>query len=232
MTRKSWPALLALVSGALLGLAACAPPTSYWSASEQPPRQNRVEYIRLTHAVAFAPGRSTLAPDETDRLEDFLHRQKVGYGDKVTLIVSGDSSRIDLARRKALTRLLHHAGLYDVAVRSAKAPAVFADQATLVVGRYVVTPPPCPDWSKPSDSDVTNTSSSNLGCANTVNLGMMVADPGDLVHGEEMGPANGAQSTLGIVRYRSDKVIVPADPDTGGSSSSSSGSGGGAGGSP
>ena len=49
--------------------------------------------------------------------------------------------------------------------------------------RYLVTLPPCPNWSKPAAGagDFTNTPSSNFGCAAAVNLGLMVANPADLV---------------------------------------------------
>ena len=56
-------------------------------------------------------------------------------------------------------------------------------QAVIRRERYVVTLPPCPDWSKPAAGagDFTNTASSNFGCADAVNLGLMVATPADLV---------------------------------------------------
>lgn len=227
---------LALAPAGLLalGLSACAPQTSLWSAAEQPPRQNKVEHVRLTHAMSFAPRARALDAAETQRLEDFLHRQKVGYGDKVTLIVSAEASPLAKARREALLKLLHRDGLYDVAVREGEAPAAWRDQATLVVGRYIVIPPACPDWSKPSGSDFTNTVGSNFGCASAVNLGMMVANPGDLVQGETLGPADGSRATLGIDRYRAGKAYAPSGPSSGsgvGGSPSMGSGGAGAGGS-
>ena len=46
-------------------------------------------------------------------------------------------------------------------------------------GEEVVLPG-CPDWSRDPGYDPRNLPLSNLGCANAVNLGLMVADPGDL----------------------------------------------------
>jgi pilus assembly protein CpaD len=47
---------------------------------------------------------------------------------------------------------------------------------------------------------------SNLGCANAVNLGLMVADPADLVTGAPTAPADATREAEAIVRYRTDKV--------------------------
>ena len=47
------------------------------------------------------------------------------------------------------------------------------------VDREVILPG-CPDWSRDPGFDPRNLPLSNLGCANAYNLGLMVADPGDL----------------------------------------------------
>ena len=74
-----------------------------------------------------------------------------------------------------------------------------------MLGRFIVVPPDCPDWSKPADSDPANRSSSNLGCATAVNLGLMVADPEDLVRGHRPGPSDGAYGARLYRDYRDGK---------------------------
>ena len=71
---------------------------------------------------------------------------------------------------------------------------------------YHITLPNCPDWSKPIGTDSSNTTSSNLGCANQSNLARMVADPRDLVRGRRLGPADGVREAEAVVRYRTDNV--------------------------
>jgi type IV pilus biogenesis protein CpaD/CtpE len=44
------------------------------------------------------------------------------------------------------------------------------------------------------------------GCSVDAALGMMVADPLDLVQGENLGPADGEQASGALRRYREDKV--------------------------
>ncbi len=80
------------------------------------------------------------------------------------------------------------------------------DRVRVTVERYIVTPPACPDWSKPVGEDSQNTPPPNFGCANTANLGMMVANPRDLVHGRSPGTSDGAAVSAAIKRYRDGKI--------------------------
>jgi len=94
--------------------------------------------------------------------------------------------------------------------------------SAVVVERYVVTPPDCPNWTKPPYGDHSNTPASNFGCATATNLGLMVADPRDLVIGRSLGPPRGDPALYGYSRYR---VGKPRKPDTTGTSGSFSFSG-------
>jgi pilus assembly protein CpaD len=77
----------------------------------------------------------------------------------------------------------------------------------LVMERYLVTLPACPDWSRQSGTDFSNQPFSNFGCATQSNLGLMVAEPKDLVSGRTLAPADGVHQAEGIVRYRTGKVV-------------------------
>ena len=101
--------------------------------------------------------------------------------------------------------------------------------------RYVVTLPPCPNWSKEPSYDFDNSTHSNFGCANVGNLGRMVASPSDLAAGRPLEPAAGMPAAAAVNRYLSDKVIPPGGAGGiagGGAGGGSAGGGGGAGGSP
>ncbi len=84
----------------------------------------------------------------------------------------------------------------------------------VIVGRYIATPPRCPDWRKPSNQNPQNSPASNFGCASAVNLALMVEDPGDLLRGRQLGPGDAAGLVHGIQRYRSNLVIPPAEVQT------------------
>ncbi|NQV48113.1 MAG: hypothetical protein HQ504_10065 [Rhodospirillaceae bacterium] len=51
---------------------------------------------------------------------------------------------------------------------------------------YKVTPPECGDWSSGSNFNWTNKNHSNFGCSVQRNMGLMVADPGDLKNTQPM----------------------------------------------
>ena len=93
-----------------------------------------------------------------------------------------------------------------------------------MVGRYTVTLPPCPNWSMNPGRDFTNQPSSNFGCAAAINLGLQVANPGDLVHGRPLAAADGKPAASAVARYLDDKVTplqteVTLGPITGSGSS-------------
>jgi pilus assembly protein CpaD len=83
------------------------------------------------------------------------------------------------------------------------------------VERYVVTPPDCPNWTKSQNEDHENAQTSNFGCANLSNLGLMVADPRDLVIARQLGPASAAHASMAIQRYRNGQTSPLSGPSAG-----------------
>jgi len=76
----------------------------------------------------------------------------------------------------------------------------------VTAGHYIVHLPDCPDWSKPTGPDYRNTVHSNFGCATISNLGLMVADPADLMRGQAIGPGDAEAAVKAIERYRKGEV--------------------------
>jgi pilus assembly protein CpaD len=90
------------------------------------------------------------------------------------------------------------------------------NRALVSVGRYAVTLPPCPNWSQPRANDFTNALPSNFGCATATNLGLMVASPGDLTSGRQLGLASGKRAAAAVDRYLNDTVPeLPAEATLG-----------------
>jgi pilus assembly protein CpaD len=187
---------LALVCGALQ---ACDSPGE-WSPAEAP-RQLRVDFQRLTHTAGFAPSSTQLAQSEQESLSAFLQAAQVTTDDPIYLeAVAGD--RLGTSRIGALARDLTRQG-YSVATLPATPDSVPPNTLLVVVERYVVTPPDCPNWTKSSSDDHENSQTSNFGCSTVTDLGLMVANPRDLVIARQLGPASAAQAGLAIQRYRS-----------------------------
>lgn len=67
---------------------------------------------------------------------------------------------------------------------------------------YGVTLPPCGDFSSPPTYNPRNIAHGNWGCAYQSNLGLMVADPADLVAPRTMGPRDASRAAKVIRDYR------------------------------
>lgn len=192
-------------------LAACAPSltNSQWT-DAQSPKENKVLFLRQTHDVRFDPGKDKLSAAELKTLEAFLAREEIDPNDDITLSVAnapdGKGNALSQRRQAAIANYLKSLHLKTALDGEGGAPV---DQVTVVVGRYVVVPPNCPDWRKPSEDDPSNTSSSNLGCATETNLGLMVADPRDLVSGKPLAGADADHATNAVQRYRQGSYKQP-----------------------
>lgn len=182
-----------------LAFAGCAPQTSQWSTVEAP-KENKVSLVRFSHSVQFRGNEERMNSQEAARLAAFMRDQNVGYGDQILLIPAASPQA--QRRQDAVAMTFARAGLRVVRDIQIEGVALAPGEVRVVVGRYVVTPPTCPNWSKRPDEDFGNTPSSHIGCATATNLGLMVANPSDLVAGQQTSPADGALSAFRTESYR------------------------------
>src|SRR5579862_6971859 len=211
-------ARLAPVLVVTLLAAGCTPDVARWTPAESP-KENKIDFVTMAHPVSFAPGAVTPTSAEVKSLSGFLDSVSFGYGDQVTLDAgphSGNASADALATKRvdAVMGALRHLRIRaQVASRPTVDGALARNAVIVTVGRYVATAPNCPDRTKPEADDYANNTESNFGCATATNLGLMVANPGDLVHGRAPGPADGDFATRGVQAYRNGeipKTLAPA----------------------
>ena len=144
---------------------------------------------------------------ERTRLRRFLVRHDAGYGDQLLIGSQGiqlpnADVRQAVRREAAVSSELRTLELPSRRLPDVPTNEIWDGSVKIVLGRFIVVPPACPDWSKRADGDAANRVSSNFGCATTMNLGLMVANPGDLVRGRTPGPADGAVSARRYKNYR------------------------------
>jgi pilus assembly protein CpaD len=211
---------------AFLALAACRPAATEWTESEAP------KYLRLDNAsatvnVRFAPGSAHLLPADAARLRAMVATGAIQPSDRVRVAVGGGPALAE-ARRDAISAALLP---YGVVTSPSVLTGIDSNHAVVEVGRYLVTTPPCPNWSKAPGTDFTNSFPSNWACATQTNLGQMVANPSDLVSGQPLSPALGPTEVAAVDRYLTDRVKPPrATSATGGGSTGGSAGGAGTGG--
>jgi len=205
----------------MLALAACRPGAAEYTEAEAP-KLLRVDSAASQISLAFAGGSDRLAAGESARLHQLALSGRIGPGDRVTIAPSG-GPLLQEERVAAISRELLR---YGIVATAGPLAAVPRDHAIVMIGRYMVTLPRCPNWSQYPASDFTNARTSNFGCAVASNLGLMVASPADLAGGRELANADGTPAISAMTRYLTDKVKLP---DTGAGAAAlaaSSGTGG------
>ena len=153
---------------------------------------------RADYAIDVAAPDGSLAAGEEARLDAWFRSLQLGYGDAIYIDgANSDGARGDVARI---------AGRYGLMV-SFGAPitlgAVPGGAVRVVVSRTQATVPNCPNWSIPSQPNFGNASMANMGCGVNTNLAAMIANPQDLVHGQEgsgLSDASTANRAIGIYR--------------------------------
>ena len=225
---KSYFRLVALPL--MLGLSACA---AEYSKSEAPDSL-RVDGAESRRELAFAAGSANLSPSELRKIDGWVLSGSIRPADRVA-IAAGGPSRLAEQRAAAISGELLRYGIVATPLALDKVPA---NHAIVTVGRFAVTLPNCPNWSQSLSYDFTNAFTSNYGCANATNLGLMVASPGDLVSPRPSTGTNAQVTGNAMQRYLTDRVKPPPQPTAtpfgggGGGGGGDSGGGGGGGGAP
>jgi pilus assembly protein CpaD len=211
-----------------LGLAACA---AEYSKSEAPNTLG-VDGAESRRELAFASGSAHLTPSELRKIDGWVLSGTIRPADRVAVAAAGPPG-LAAQRAAAISGELLR---YGIVTQTLALDAVPANRAVVSVGRYAVTLPTCPNWSESLSYDFTNAFTSNYGCANATNLGLMVASPADLASGRPFSGADAQPATAAVQRYLTDRVKPPPAPTAqpfgggGGGGGGDSGGGGAAGG--
>jgi pilus biogenesis lipoprotein CpaD len=214
---------------ALIGIAfsGCAPgsadldPALGWQPASSL-KSLEVEKADLRHSIYFATDKDELVGAERDRLIAFLKAARPKLDESIRIEGHADERasdlyNLDLAARRIETvkHFLVENGIGQSSIFASsfgeRVPSATGSdeqawrqnrRVEIVLERYVITPPACPDWSRRSGVDFANGPHSNFGCATAANLGLMIANPRDLVEGRRLGHADGVHQADGVVRYR------------------------------
>ena len=205
----------------LLSAVGCYPLSAEYTESEAP-KTLRLDNATTQFNFRFAPGSTRLLGGDASRLRNLAATGTIGSRDRV-LVFAGGGPGLAAARVEAVGEELLP---YGIVVSGANAPNIPRDAVLVEAQRYLVTLPPCPNWSKEPIDHFTNAQSSNFGCATVSNLARMVASPADLVSGRPLGSTAGMPASAAVQRYLTDKVFVPGTGGAGGAQGAAGGGGG------
>ena len=223
MTFRLFPLAVPL----MLGLAACV---AEYSKSEAPD-ELRVNGAESRREVAFAGGSAYLPPGERRKIDQWVLGGSIRPADRVQIAAAGPPGLAEQRAAAISSELLR----YGIVATALPIDTVPANRAVVSIGRYAVTLPTCPNWSQSLRYEFTNALSSNYGCANATNLGLMVASPADLASGRPFTGIDGQPAANAVQSYLTDRVkkpqaptASPFAPSTGGGDSGGGAAGGGA----
>lgn len=208
----------------------CTPETAKWTPAESP-KKNKVERVVLTYVVSYPAGTNAIAVVEKKKLQQFL-RDNVARPSAVliTLYEYGENSekRIKEIKRELIKHGVSHKFIIVDYNRKGERCQNSPTEIEIVVEKYLVIPPACSDFSQQIGDAKQGYNSSNYRCAVETNLGMMVANPLDLIQGRPQDPAVGSVMSAAVTRYLEGRITPLLSSSTTTSASSTSSSSGGA----
>ncbi|MGE0755066.1 MAG: CpaD family pilus assembly lipoprotein [Alphaproteobacteria bacterium] len=109
----------------------------------------------------------------------------------------------DTAMHRTLAQTLSRMGIDRDMIEVVPMEEIGRHDASIQIAYSAVVSPRCPDWRVSSITTYTNMLfTPNIGCSSVTNLGLMVADPRDLVHGEGDSAPDTHNTTRAIQQYR------------------------------
>lgn len=195
-------------------------------------KQVQVAPSEIAFALQFPKGTASVSDAERLAAVSFLKRRVQARSDEVIVDFGllHETTTLAYDRRTTIAEIVAAAGLDPNRVKARDNVAGIAEnEVNLTVRRYLVTLPGCPDYTSRAGRTFSNQPHSNWGCATSTNLGLMIAEPGDLVVGRGETLADGEAHVLGIQRYRAgeQRALPVGDTNTADSHGSDGSSGGG-----
>lgn len=187
--------------------------------SAREPKTAVVTPSETSFAVRFPMGESALEDAERRAAVGFLNRRATETSDEVFVDfgVLHETTEIAADRRVTISEVIVAAGLSPENVRvRANVRGVAENEINLTVRTFLVTLPGCPDFTSRSGRTFDNRPHSNWGCATATNLGLMVAEPSDLLRGRGDTHGDAAALVLSTQRLRAGqtKALVIDETNT------------------
>lgn len=208
---RAWRALLSAVAVVVAGCA--LPPTGPADPRDASPVRLHTETAGFT--LSFAPRDAEMASQDSERfdafLQDYLRR---GRSPLRVVMRPVEDVLIERARQEMVTTLLVREGIaMDRVIIDRAAPkGLGINDFHFSFRRYAVTVGECGDWSGQAGFNPTGLPHTNFGCAYQRDIGLMLADPGDLARPRETGPIDAHRTDRVIDSYRVGRAAGSTKP--------------------
>ena len=191
---------MALITALGLSVTACGSTTANRSVySERQPVVTKSNFV-----MDLSAGNGGLSASEQNRLSGWFDALELGYGDRVS--IDDPSYSASAGAKAAVENIVASYGLLVSDTAPVTDGYVPAGQMRVVVTRTTASVPGCPDFSHRSHTDFQARTSANYGCGTNSTLAAMIADPEDLVRGQNADEEDQARASKAIRAYRDKKV--------------------------
>lgn len=204
-------AITAITLGLALSACGGVPTNRYLDSLKQPVVE------RTSMALEVDSGYEGLSISEQQRIDGWFDAMNLRYGDRIAI----NDPTGNPAVFEAVEQLAARRGLLVDTDGALADGTVASGRARIVVTRSTANVPNCPDWSAKSGINYNNATYPNFGCAINGNLAIMVANPEDLIQGQQgTGETVVLTSTKAIDSYREQQPTgtsgLKASPTQGG----------------
>ena len=208
---------LALAAAALAVVAACTEPVATDYREKYPVSAYPATVVFGIHTVG---GRVAFAGDDEAQfnglIAGYIDR---GHGPLTISAPAGSGDKLPPALSAVRARLIA-AGVPARDIQMTVTSQGSADTVTMSYERYEATLPTCGDWTSAPSYNPYNDVGSNFGCALQRDIGLMAADPADLVRMRTAAPADAQNASRVIQKYHAGAPTwaVPNPPQAYGNS--------------
>ncbi|ARS27822.1 CpaD family pilus assembly protein [Sphingomonas sp. KC8] len=178
-----------------LALAACGPVNRGLESVNQPVVSRSDYVIDVNAAGLYSP-----ASPEGKRLDAWFDALNLRYGDRIA--IDDPSPYGHEEARSTIAAIVADHGLLLSPAQPVTPGSPTDGSLRVVVSRTTAEVPDCPNWSRPSQPEFAGSTMSNYGCGVNSNLAAMIANPEDLVRGQEASGSDARSVTKAIKSYR------------------------------
>jgi type IV pilus biogenesis protein CpaD/CtpE len=214
---------LLAAAGLAIALAACAQnPVAQQATVDTRYDPTRSDTMLAVNFTPSAPG-----PDgaQVGGLRTMVETGRRAQRDEFVVVSDGTGGPMQQARAQRVGQVLSNAGARWVSTSVEPAMAMGPNTVVVVRSEYLLGFNNCPNFNPATTANPNEAAMPGFGCADSYNMGQMLARPRDAKVGRSAGPADGTVNAAAIARYRDGKV--PALNTTGVSTTGQLGTGAG-----